>query len=149
VVELRLKKEPDLSKVCISKSILWRHADEDVKRNEAVDELIRMLKELIRAATKEKLGLAPFIGIGCPGENMEDGTIAQGAQNLPGNWEAPQFDLPQLLIKSDAGDRWPRNRGRHAQRCHRSGLERSSFYAGRDALGSADDRDWPRQCAVH
>ena len=35
--------------------------------------------------------LAPFIGIGCPGLIREDGSIARGAQNMPGDWEQRQL----------------------------------------------------------
>jgi predicted NBD/HSP70 family sugar kinase len=56
-----------------------------------------MLKDLIARSEKEKLQLAPFIGIGCPGMINADGTIDRGAQNLPGNWEAKRFNLPLAL----------------------------------------------------
>jgi hypothetical protein len=32
--------------------------------------------------------------MGCPGVIHEDGSIARGAQNLPGNWESSRFNLP-------------------------------------------------------
>ncbi len=58
-----------------------------------------MLKELIVAATKKHLKIAPFIGIGCPGVVEEDGSIDRGAQNLPGNWESSKFNLPSALYE--------------------------------------------------
>lgn len=97
IVELNLKKSTKLEKAKVWKSELWRHGDEKTKRDEAVDRLIDMLKELIKIAGKEKLHLAPVIGIGCPGLIREDGTIETGAQNLPGNWEAKSFNLPDCL----------------------------------------------------
>ncbi len=98
VVELNLKKEPDLSKAAVWKFELWRHADEKkIDREGAVDSLVKMLKTLIDKAEDEKLKLAPFIGIGCPGIIKKDGTIDRGAQNLPGNWESSKFNLPLLL----------------------------------------------------
>lgn len=79
---------------------LWRHADEKkVTREEAVKELAGMLEGLIARAGKEGFRLAPFIGIGCPGIIEADGTIDRGAQNLPGNWESKDFDLPASLQK--------------------------------------------------
>jgi len=79
----------------------WRHADEEkLNREQAVDELIGMLKELIKRAKKEGYDLAPFIGIGCPGKIEEDGTITKGAQNLPGNWESSRFNLPSRLAEA-------------------------------------------------
>jgi predicted NBD/HSP70 family sugar kinase len=101
VVVLNLKKAPDLSKAAVWKFELWRHGDEkNLKREDAVDELIGMLEGLISRAGKEGLRLAPFIGIGCPGIIEADGTIDRGAQNLPGNWESSRFNLPLTLHKA-------------------------------------------------
>jgi predicted NBD/HSP70 family sugar kinase len=80
-------------------SDLWKHADDEPTREGAVKRLVKMLKDLISAAEKEGLKLAPFIGISCPGVINEDGTIAKGAQNLPGNWESSKFNLPALLAE--------------------------------------------------
>ena len=89
VVGLNLKKAADLSKAFVWKFELWRHGDEKkVSREDAVEKHRGMLEDLIEKATKEKLALAPFIGIGCPGIIDNDGSIERGAQNLPGNWEA-------------------------------------------------------------
>jgi predicted NBD/HSP70 family sugar kinase len=97
VVELKLKRG-DLSKACVWKSELWRHADDDkVSRDAAVARLVKMLKGMITRAEKEGLKLAPFIGIGCPGRIQADGSIERGAQNLPGNWESAKFNLPAEL----------------------------------------------------
>jgi predicted NBD/HSP70 family sugar kinase len=101
VVALNLKKASDLAKASIWKLELWRHADEKkLKREDAVEQLVTMLKDLIARAGKEGLRLAPFIGIGCPGIIDADGTIDRGAQNLPGNWESSRFNLPLSLHKA-------------------------------------------------
>jgi ROK family len=101
VVELNLKKSTELAKAAVSRFELWRHADDDkVTRDEAVDRLCSMLRKLIARAEKEKVRLAPFIGIGCPGEINQDGSIERGAQNLPGNWESKNFHLPTSLIEA-------------------------------------------------
>ena len=103
VVGLNLKKAPDLSKAFVWKSELWCHADEKkVSRESAVRRLVEMLCYLIDKAKKEKLQLAPFIGIGCPGIIDKDGSIERGAQNLPGNWEAAKFHLPSSLQEAIA-----------------------------------------------
>lgn len=96
IVNLNIKKKSDLSKAAVWKYELWRHADEnDVKRKDAIDNLIGMLKRLITKAQKEKIELAPFIGMGCPGMIEADGSIDRGGQNLPGgNWESSRFNLP-------------------------------------------------------
>ncbi len=98
VVQLNLKKARDLSKSAVWKFELWRHGDEEkLKREDAVEGLIEMLESLIKSAKKEGIRLAPFIGIGCPGKILEDGSIDRGAQNLPGNWESSRFNLPGAL----------------------------------------------------
>jgi predicted NBD/HSP70 family sugar kinase len=97
VVELNLKKSAKLEKAKVWKSELWRHGDEKTKRDQAVDRLADMLRDLIKAAGKDKLNLAPVIGIGCPGLIGADGSIETGAQNLPGNWEAKTFNLPDTV----------------------------------------------------
>jgi hypothetical protein len=97
LVELNLKKARDLTKSAVWKFELWRHGDEEVERDAAVEGLVVMLKSLIKAAGKEGLRLAPFIGIGCPGRIEDDGSINRGAQNLPGNWESSRFNLPKTL----------------------------------------------------
>jgi hypothetical protein len=97
VVCLNLKDADDLSKAEVGQFELWRHGDEKPSRNEAIDGLIGMLKRLTKAAKKDKLELAPFIGIGCPGRIDDDGSIEAGGQNLPGNWESNNFNLPAVV----------------------------------------------------
>ncbi len=101
VVLPNVAKAHDLTKASVWKSEKWRHADEEkLNREQAVDELIGMLKDLIKRAKKEGFNLAPFIGIACPGKIEEDGSIAKGAQNLPGNWESSRFNLPKSLFEA-------------------------------------------------
>ena len=97
VVELNLKKSPELAKARVVQSELWRHGEEDINRDGATDRLIEMLDELIAWSQKQKMELAPVIGIGCPGIINDDGSIERGSQNLPGNWESSRFNLPQLI----------------------------------------------------
>jgi predicted NBD/HSP70 family sugar kinase len=100
VVDVNLKRAPDLSKAAVWKFELWRHADEDrVAREEAIKRLVTMLEKLISRAEKEGRSLTPFIGIGCPGIVEEDGSIDRGAQNLPGNWASSKFNLPARLCE--------------------------------------------------
>jgi hypothetical protein len=98
IIDLNLKRKTDLSKAVVWKYELWRHAEEDdVKREDAVENLAGMLKRLIAKAQREKIKLAPFIGIGCPGMIEPDGSIDRGAQNLPGNWTSSRFNPPRAL----------------------------------------------------
>jgi len=100
LVETRWKKAPDLSKASVRGSELWRHADDEPTREGAVRRMVKMLKGLIAEAEGEGLRLAPFIA--CPGVINEDGSIAKGAQNLPGpgNWESSKFNLPASLVEA-------------------------------------------------
>ena len=100
VVELNLKQAPDLAKARVWKFELWRHGDEKLDRDDAVEGLIDMLRRLIGRAREKGLRLAPFIGIGCPGRIEPDGAIDRGAQNLPGDWEGNRFNLPAALAKA-------------------------------------------------
>jgi hypothetical protein len=97
IVKLDDRKTVNLAASKVWTSELWRHADEEPGRDDAVDRLIGMLAAMIKRASKDNFRLAPFIGIGCPGVIRKDGTIKKGAQNLPGNWEHRKFNLPRLL----------------------------------------------------
>src|SRR3569832_487661 len=100
VVETRWKKAQDLSKAAVWHAELWRHADDEPTRDGAIKRMVKMLKGLIEDANTERQKLAPFIGISCPGVINEDGSIAKGAQNLPGNWEGCKFNLPASLVEA-------------------------------------------------
>jgi len=100
LVETRWKKAKDLSKAAVWDSELWRHADDEPTREGAIKRMVKMLKGLVEEAETEGLKLAPFIGIACPGVINEDGSIAKGAQNLPGNWASSKFNLPASLIEA-------------------------------------------------
>jgi hypothetical protein len=76
---------------------LWRHADDRPDRDAAVQRLAEMLRSIIGQALGDGETLQPFVGIGCPGLIRADGAIACGGQNLPGDWEAPDFNLPTRL----------------------------------------------------
>jgi predicted NBD/HSP70 family sugar kinase len=97
LVKLNTKKAADFSAAEVARFELWRHREDAPDREDAVERLIEMLNGLLKRAAKDDLKLAPFIGIGCPGVIRPDGTIDRGGQNLPGNWEAKNFNLPRLL----------------------------------------------------
>jgi predicted NBD/HSP70 family sugar kinase len=97
IIEFHKKKKRDLSDASVHRLELWRHCDDAPKREDAVARLSEFLLDLVKRADKDGLTLAPFIGIGCPGVIRADGSIERGGQNLPGNWEAKGFNLPQRL----------------------------------------------------
>lgn len=97
VLELNLGKAADLGKAKVIKLDIWRHGDEDTDREGATKRLTEMLADLSSWARKNKIELAPVVGIGCPGIIKADGSIERGGQNLPGNWESARFNLPRLI----------------------------------------------------
>src|SRR5262245_12714882 len=66
IVELNISKNADLSKAKVVHFELWRHSDEEVKRDDAVERLAEMLNDLLGWAKRNNLSLAPVIGVGCP-----------------------------------------------------------------------------------
>ncbi len=96
IVELRMKKG-DVSKAAVWKMQHWRHRDDEPTRDEAVVRLAEMVAALIDKALADKIKLAPFMGIGCPGLIDEQGAIVNGGQNLPGNWQEDGFNLVTAL----------------------------------------------------
>jgi predicted NBD/HSP70 family sugar kinase len=99
VVDLKMKKKGDVAKATVWKHLHWRHRDDKPTREQALDRIADMAKELIELAAAEKLKLAPFVGIGCPGLIDEHGVIKTGGQNLPGNWEGEEFSLARELAR--------------------------------------------------
>lgn len=99
IVKPRWKKASDLSRARVVKRQKWRHVDDNPKQAELVDGLVAMLEEMIAYSQKKNIRLAPFVGIACPGLIRQDGSIARGAQNLPGDWERDDFHLPTALCE--------------------------------------------------
>jgi hypothetical protein len=99
LLEVASGKKGPLSDATVLRSLLWRHRDDKPNREQAVERLVEMLRELLSFGEKKGCKLAPFVGIGCPGLIQEDGTIERGGQNLPGNWESSRFNLPALIRK--------------------------------------------------
>lgn len=97
VVSFRNGKSKPFSDLAVEKIELWRHADEEPRRDEAADRIVGMLNDLIAWSEKKGVRLVPVIGVGCPGHVNADGSIERGAQNLPGNWESSRFNLPEYL----------------------------------------------------
>jgi hypothetical protein len=98
IVELNMKKG-DLSKAAVWKYLHWRHRDDQPTREQALERMAAMAIELIGLAGNEKIKLAPFVGIGCPGLIDEHGVIVTGGQNLPGNWECADFNLAREMTR--------------------------------------------------
>jgi len=99
IVKTRRKKAEDLSQAKVIQRMKWRHADDKPSRRGLLDRLAEMLQELIDHCAKNEIRLAPFVGIACPGRIRDDGSIARGTQNLPGDWESDTFHLPSELCK--------------------------------------------------
>lgn len=99
IVLTHLHKAPDMSLAEVARREKWAHARDEPRRDELVEGIARMLEDLVEHAQKKKIRLAPYIGVACPGLIVEDGTIAGGTQNLPGNWESTRFHLPRDLCE--------------------------------------------------
>jgi len=99
IVQTHLHRAPDMSLAEVVRREKWAHADDEPKRDELVEGIATMLEDLIAYADKKKIRLAPYIGVACPGLIVEDGSLAGGTQNLPGNWESTRFHLPRDLCE--------------------------------------------------
>jgi predicted NBD/HSP70 family sugar kinase len=99
IVKTRRKRAPDLSKAKVLRREKWRHADDGPNRRDLVARLAEMLEAQVRYCKKKGIRLAPFVGIGCPGLIRKDGSIARGAQNMPGDWTSEHFHLPTALAR--------------------------------------------------
>ena len=97
VVTFTNGRSKPFSDLAVSKIDLWRHADEETKRDDAAGRIVGMLSDLIEWSQKKEFKLVPVIGIGCPGKIDADGSIERGAQNLPGNWESSRFNLADYV----------------------------------------------------
>lgn len=98
VVELNLGKRGVIEEADVWKRGHWRHFDDKPNREEAIERMAQMVVKLIERAAHDKIKLAPFMGIGCPGLIDGNGTILKGGQNLPGNWEGKDFNLATALL---------------------------------------------------
>ncbi|GKS84534.1 ROK family protein [Acidovorax sp. SUPP1855] len=99
IVQTHLHSAPDMSKAEVLIREKWGHADDAPKRDELVEGIAEMLEDLVAHADKENIRLAPYVGVACPGLVCEDGSLAGGTQNLPGNWESIRFHLPRDLCE--------------------------------------------------
>jgi predicted NBD/HSP70 family sugar kinase len=99
IVLTHLHKAPVMALAEVARREKWAHARDEPRRDELVEGIARMLEDLVEHAQKKKIRLAPYIGVACPGLIVEDGTIAGGTQNLPGNWESTRFHLPRDLCE--------------------------------------------------
>ncbi len=99
IVKTRRKRARDLSKAKVVRREKWRHADDGPNRSTLVARLAEMVEAQVGYCKKKGIRLAPFVGIGCPGLIRKDGSIARGAQNMPGDWTSEHFHLPTELAK--------------------------------------------------
>ncbi|MDB5964427.1 MAG: hypothetical protein JWQ72_927 [Polaromonas sp.] len=99
IVRTRARKQPDFKKADVVGRAKWCHSEDAsaTSRSDLVAGIAAMLEKLMAQAKKQGISLAPFVGVACPGMICEDGSIADGTQNLPGNWESEHFNLPQHL----------------------------------------------------
>ena len=149
LIALRHAVADDLSAAVVVASDVWAHAAEGPSRDEAVRQIVCMLRAMVAGAEARGLRLAPVVGIGCPGLIRGDGSIARGGHNLPGDWEHPGFNLPQEIAAAlpELGGA-PTHVVLH-QRCGGAGPERMALHARAPPVGRHDDRHRARQRALH
>lgn len=99
IVQTHLHRAADMSQAEVVRRKKWAHADDEPRRDELLQGIAAMLEKLIDHAEKKRIRLAPYIGVACPGLIVEDGSLAGGTQNLPGNWESTRFHLPRDLCE--------------------------------------------------
>lgn len=112
IVRLRQDKAVDLSRADVISRTKWGHAEDAnaTRREHLVAGMADMLQSLHHKARQKGLRLAPFVGIACPGLINADGSLSNGTQNLPGNWESGCFHLPE-----DLSQRLPKIDGQSTQ----------------------------------
>jgi hypothetical protein len=98
IVEVKMKKGA-IAAASVWKYQHWRHRDEGPTRNGAMERIAEMANHLLKEAEEEELRVAPFFAVGCPGMIDQAGVIRKGAQNLPGNWEDPGFNLAEEIAQ--------------------------------------------------
>lgn len=99
IVRTHLHRASDMSLADVVRRERWAHAHDEPKRDELLEGIATRLEGLVAYAEKKKIRLAPFVGVACPGLIVEDGSLAGGTQNLPGNWESTRFHLPRDLCE--------------------------------------------------
>ncbi len=97
IVRVRAAKSGRLGRPEVVQAKRWRHDDDHPHREDLVAEIVDMLGALATGKKARALGLAPFVGVGCPGRIRPDGGIDRGTQNLPGDWFHLRFHLPDKL----------------------------------------------------
>ncbi len=78
----------------------WCHADETPSRDEMVEHIAVLLRDMAGEAERHGLRLSPVIGLACPGLIRPDGAITSGVQNLPGDWSEDGFFLPERIRRA-------------------------------------------------
>ena len=85
-------KNAEVGKAEVVKLLHWRHADDKPNREQAVEKLVAMLRELADHAVVEDLKLAPFVGIAQklgrigghePAVIMHNDAVVQGLSEVP------------------------------------------------------------------
>ena len=139
VVELRAGKRGDVAEADVWKREHWRHFDDKPTRDEAIERIGGMLAKLIERATKEKMKLAPFVGIGCPGLIDEPAPSSRAARTCPAIGRA-KASTYRSAARAAPADRRPRIVIQMHNDAVVQGLERGAEHGGRAALGRDDDR---------
>ncbi len=97
---VRIDRSPhDRDRLDIVRRDKWCHAESDVGREEMLDLIAKGARSMLDGAQADGLRLAPFVGLSCPGVIRDDGSLASGGQNLPGDWSEPGFHLSDEIAE--------------------------------------------------
>ena len=99
IVELNISKSADLSKARVVHFELWRHSERGGEARRCRGTARRNAERPARLGQAQQAVARPGDRRRLPGVIHEDGSIARGAQNLPGNWESSRFNLPASIAE--------------------------------------------------
>ena len=131
VVETRRKKSPDLSKASVWKSELWRHADDEPSRENAVKRLVKMLKDLIAKGGRGRVQARAVHRHRVPRRHQKRWLDREGGSEPAWQLGEQQVQSAGKCGRSHPADRGARYGYRDAQRRRGAGAVRGSIHAGR------------------
>ena len=136
------------AKAAVWKSELWRHGDDEPKRDEAVDRLIHMIEAYIGARRRKPVASPPWWASAVPASSTRTARSKRAHRTFPGNWESSRFNLPaRIRDKSPpSASTRPPSSSTTMPSCK---AERPAPHGRLRALGRADDRHRSGQRPLH
>jgi hypothetical protein len=95
----RLGVAPEMAAAGLWRSASWTVPEGHSDRAAALGILAGMLADLEGEAVAAGFAVAPAVALGVPGQVTPEGRLAEGAEALPGDWQAASFHLPAALAR--------------------------------------------------